>query len=150
MPKLPTTCSNCHATQSEFVFNEANGQLTCTSCGVQLGGCRQDFSFAGETRVYDDDRSAGATICTLFRFHLMAAAGVLERVSAPADTLWEGLEGGDGTAGLARLKAERGEAFRIIERAAANLDLRRACIDLAKMHYKVRGLGFGGKGFRVL
>jgi len=83
-----------------------------------MGGMRMDFSQAGEARKYSDDGIADA----------------LERVSAPANPLWEGLDGDDAANG--RLKAERGEGFQIIEKAGANLELSRVCIDLAKTQYK--------------
>jgi len=84
----------------------------------QMGCMRMDFSQAGEARKYSDDGIADA----------------LERVRAPANPLWEVPDGDDAANG--RLKAERGEGFQIIEKAGANLELSRVCIDLAKTQYK--------------
>lgn len=122
MPKLPDSCRHCSS--SELVFDDSCGQLTCTHCGCRLGGFRQDYSVRGEASVFDEDRSSG----------------VVERVSAPADPLWEGLDGHDFD-GKDRLKYERGEGFRMIEKAGGSLGLGGVCIQLAKTYYKNVGGG---------
>lgn len=55
-------------------------------------------------------------------------------MSAPADPLWEGLDGDD--VAVARLRGERSEGFGVIEKAASNLGLGVACMQLAKVHFK--------------
>ncbi len=55
-------------------------------------------------------------------------------MNAPVDPLWEGLDGDGAAAG--GLRAERSEGFRIIEKASSNLELGRACVELAKTYFK--------------
>jgi hypothetical protein len=121
-PKVPDSCRYCSS--SELVVDDSSGQLACRDCGSLLGGFRQDFSVRGEASVFEEGRSAG----------------VVERVSAPADPLWEGLDGPDFD-GKDRLKYERSEGFRIIEKSGGNLGLGGVCIQLAKTYYKNVGCG---------
>jgi hypothetical protein len=120
--KVPDSCRHCFS--SELVHDDSSGQLACRDCGNLLGGFRQDFSVTGEARVFEEDRSAG----------------VVERVSAPADPLLEGLDGPDFD-GKDKLKYERSEGFRMIEKACGNLGLSGVCIELAKTYYKNVGGG---------